>query len=263
MGGEGRSATPGAPVHYLCELKIDGLAHQPPLRARRARLGRDPRRRPRRRGRHRERASASRGIPQRLAGTGHPALVEVRGEVFFHVADFESLNALAGSRMGDRARSPTRATRASGVAPRRRREGKNAPAARRGCIERLSRACACCVHGIGAWPDPPVATQSEVYALLASLGAADEPVLPRRRHASTAADEFIAALRRAPPRRRARDRRHRRQGRRARPARRARRHQPRAALGDRLQVPARAGATRSCSTSWSRSVAPAARRRSR
>ena len=41
------------------------------------------------------------GIPQRLAGAGHPDLVEVRGEVFFPVADFESLNAYQEA-MGER-----------------------------------------------------------------------------------------------------------------------------------------------------------------
>src|SRR5699024_10518815 len=34
------------------------------------------------------------GIPQRLSGSGHPALVEVRGEVFMPTADFERLNDL-------------------------------------------------------------------------------------------------------------------------------------------------------------------------
>ena len=43
------------------------------------------------------------------------------------------------------------------------------------------------VHGIGAWPNPPVATQIEVYELLAGVGAADEPALPRRRLASQGA----------------------------------------------------------------------------
>ena len=47
------------------------------------------------------------------------------------------------------------------------------------------------VHGIGAWPDPPVATQSEVYALLASWGLPDEPLLRGRRRPPQGADEFI------------------------------------------------------------------------
>ena len=38
----------GADFHYLCELKIDGLADQPALRARPARAGGHPRRRPHR-----------------------------------------------------------------------------------------------------------------------------------------------------------------------------------------------------------------------
>ncbi len=32
-------------------------------------------------------------IPERLEGTGHPPLVEVRGEIFFPVAEFDALNA--------------------------------------------------------------------------------------------------------------------------------------------------------------------------
>src|SRR5690606_1908294 len=33
------------------------------------------------------------GIPKKLAGDGHPPLVEVRGEVFIGIAEFERLNA--------------------------------------------------------------------------------------------------------------------------------------------------------------------------
>ena len=91
----------GRPVHYLCELKIDGLALVAALRARPARLGRHPRRRPGGRGRHRERAAGRAASRIASPATGHPALVEVRGEVFFNVADFESLNAYQEP-MGDR-----------------------------------------------------------------------------------------------------------------------------------------------------------------
>jgi DNA ligase (NAD+) len=34
------------------------------------------------------------GIPARLAGEGHPPIVEVRGEVYIPVAAFDDLNAL-------------------------------------------------------------------------------------------------------------------------------------------------------------------------
>ena len=97
------------------------------------------------------------------------------------------------------------------------------------------------VHGIGAWPNPPVRDAERGLRAARSVGAADERALPRRSTRPKGGRRVHRVLRRAPPRRRARDRRHRRQGRRARAARRARRDQPRPALGDRLQVPARAG----------------------
>ncbi len=50
----------GRPVHYLCELKIDGLALSLALRARATRLGGHTRRRAGGGGRHRERAACRR-----------------------------------------------------------------------------------------------------------------------------------------------------------------------------------------------------------
>ncbi|MBT7803823.1 MAG: NAD-dependent DNA ligase LigA, partial [Microbacteriaceae bacterium] len=92
------TAHPGS--SYLCELKIDGLALN--LRYESGVLV----------------SAATRGdgitgedvtenvrhvpsIPHTLAGTRHPALVEVRGEVFFSLADFEALNARQAS-LGDK-----------------------------------------------------------------------------------------------------------------------------------------------------------------
>ena len=60
-----------------------------------------------------------------------------------------------------------------------------------------------------------------------------------------------------------RDRRRRREDRRPRAARGAGRDEPGAALGDRVQVPARGTGHDACTTSWCRSVAPGRRRRSR
>jgi len=171
----------GRRVDYLCELKIDGLALN--LRYENGVLV----------------SAATRGdgvvgedvtenvrmiasIPRRLAGDGHPALVEVRGEVFFTVEAFEHLNAAqvaAGERVFANPRN------AASGSLRQKEEGKSgeALARMRSRIGRLSML----VHGIGAWPDPPVASQSEVYGLLASWG------LPTSTRFEVVADAAAAA----------------------------------------------------------------------
>ncbi|MFG6476515.1 NAD-dependent DNA ligase LigA [Microbacterium sp. P06] len=154
----------GAAVHYLCELKIDGLALS--LRYERGRLVSAATRGDGRVGEDvTDNVRQIRGIPQRLEGTGHPDVVEVRGEVFFNVADFESLNAYQES-MGDRLFANPR--NAASGSLRQKTEGKNEKQLR-AVHERLSR-LRLTVHGVGAWPDPPVQSQSEMYGLLASWG---------------------------------------------------------------------------------------------
>mgnify|MGYP005812650071 CR=1 FL=1 len=80
-------------VHWLCELKIDGLAIA--LLYENGRLVRAATRGD---GRVGEDVTANvrtiATVPERLAGdpAGHPELIEVRGEVFFPVAEFASLN---------------------------------------------------------------------------------------------------------------------------------------------------------------------------
>ncbi|KQO08589.1 aromatic ring-opening dioxygenase LigA [Agreia sp. Leaf244] len=155
----GRSA-----VRYLSELKIDGLAIN--LRYENGVLV----------------TAATRGdgvvgedvtdnvlqikqIPARLKGTGHPPLVEVRGEIFFPVASFDELNA-AQEAAGERVFANPRNAAAGSL--RQKTEGKNAK--QLALVEsRLSR-LRMLVHGIGAWPNPPVAAQSEVYGLLEQWG---------------------------------------------------------------------------------------------
>jgi DNA ligase (NAD+) len=155
----GRSA-----VRYLSELKIDGLAIN--LRYENGVLV----------------TAATRGdgvvgedvtdnvlqikqIPARLKGSGHPALVEVRGEIFFPVASFDELNA-AQEAAGERVFANPRNAAAGSL--RQKTEGKNAK--QLALVEnRLSR-LRMLVHGIGAWPNPPVDAQSEVYDLLAEWG---------------------------------------------------------------------------------------------
>ncbi len=154
----------GRHIDYLCELKIDGLALN--LRYENGRLttaatrgdgvvGEDVT----------QNIRYLTGIPTKLSGTGHPPLVEVRGEVFFPIDSFRELNANqieAGERVFANPRN------AASGSLRQKEEGKN-PAQLELMRDRLAR-LRMLVHGIGAWPDPPVATQSEVYALLAGWG---------------------------------------------------------------------------------------------
>ncbi|MCY7405412.1 MAG: NAD-dependent DNA ligase LigA [Cryobacterium sp.] len=154
----------GRAVHYLCELKIDGLA----INLRYANgvlvsaatrgdgvVGEDVT----------ENIDLVPGIPSRLAGTGHPPLMEVRGEVFFPVAAFDELNA-AQSAAGERVFANARNAAAGSL--RQKAAGKNTDQLRL-MTARLSR-LRMLVHGIGAWENPPVQTQSEVYGLLDGWG---------------------------------------------------------------------------------------------
>nr|WP_166874576.1 NAD-dependent DNA ligase LigA [Salinibacterium sp. ZJ450] len=156
-------------VDYLCELKIDGLAIS--LRYENGRLvtaatrgdgvtGEDVT----------ENVALLSGIPKQLAGSGHPPLVEVRGEVFFPVEAFRELNAeqaAAGERVFANPRN------AASGSLRQKAEGKN-PAQLRLMQNRLSR-LRMLVHGVGAWHGvdengPPVDSQSAVYELLSGWG---------------------------------------------------------------------------------------------
>ena len=195
---EHAAAELSAPVRFLNELKIDGLAIN--LRYEDGELVTAATRGDGRTGED-VTANALRieGIPQRLEGEGHPPLVEVRGEVFMPTKAFAALNdlqvelrerAVAESRTRWEARSTTgtrafdedremlaatrrfptfanpRNTAAGGLRQQlEKKEGleREAGEARLGSL-RLT------VHGLGAWPDPPVGSQSEMYELLKSWG---------------------------------------------------------------------------------------------
>jgi len=82
----------GTAYHYLCELKIDGLAIN--LLYERGRLVRAATRGDGRTGEDvTNNVRTIEGIPHQLAGSGHPAAIEIRGEVFFPVEAFAELNA--------------------------------------------------------------------------------------------------------------------------------------------------------------------------
>jgi NAD-dependent DNA ligase len=77
---------------YLCELKVDGLAVN--LLYEHGRLARGATRGDGRTGEDvTPNIRTIANVPDRLTGKGFPALLEVRGEVYFPVARFEELNA--------------------------------------------------------------------------------------------------------------------------------------------------------------------------
>ena len=174
----------GRRVDYLCELKIDGLAIN--LRYEDGRLtsaatrgdgvvGEDVT----------ENVAFVSGIPIRLEGEGHPPIVEVRGEIFFPVAAFRELNAeqaAAGERVFANPRN------AASGSLRQKAESKNT-AGLDLMHRRLSR-LRMLVHGIGAWANPPVTSQSDTYALLKTWGLPTSPYFQVKKTAAAAA-EFI------------------------------------------------------------------------
>lgn len=140
---------------FLCELKIDGLAIN--LRYRAGRLV----------------SAATRGdgvvgedvtanvmtiggVPRQLIGTGFPDDFEVRGEVFFALADFARLNA----ELVDAGKSPFANPRNSASGSLRQKDPKITG----------SRPLRLLVHGIGAWDDSSISSQVQSYELLHSWG---------------------------------------------------------------------------------------------
>ncbi|KAB1656894.1 NAD-dependent DNA ligase LigA [Pseudoclavibacter chungangensis] len=199
-----REATGGSP-HWLTELKIDGLAIS--LRYEHGILVSAATRGDGRTGEDvTENIGTITDIPQRFIGEvdEFPALVEVRGEIFIPVEAFSRLNELQldlRDRTVEEARERWAARPAASRGPfdeaeARKRAERRFPAfanprnaASGGLRQQLDKkeglereagaarlsALRLYVHGIGAWPDPPVATQSEVYTLLAAWGLPTSP----------------------------------------------------------------------------------------
>ncbi|QEW03365.1 NAD-dependent DNA ligase LigA [Microbacterium lushaniae] len=187
------AASAGRPIRWLTELKIDGLAIS--LRYENGVLSSAATRGDGRVGEDvTGNALQVAGIPQRLSGTGHPPLVEVRGEVFIPVAAFDELNALQArlrervvaeslARGGDEEKATRSAARrfpafanprnAASGGLRQQLEKKSGLELEAGRARLQSLRLF--VHGIGAWPAPPVSSQSEVYGLLAEWGLPTSP----------------------------------------------------------------------------------------
>jgi DNA ligase (NAD+) len=145
--------TGGGP--FLCELKIDGLAIN--LRYENGKLvsaatrgdgsvGEDVTRN----------VMTVKGIPHELTGKNHPAVVEVRGEVFYSLADFAKLN----QSLIDAGKAPFANPRNSASGSLRQKDSSVT----------ASRPLQMIVHGIGAWVDQSVMSQSELYQHLKSWG---------------------------------------------------------------------------------------------
>ncbi|HVE98440.1 MAG TPA: NAD-dependent DNA ligase LigA, partial [Mycobacteriales bacterium] len=146
--GAGRST-------YLCELKIDGLAVA--LVYEHGRLVRAATRGD---GRTGEDVTANvrtlDDVPSRLRGDDVPALLEVRGEVFFPVDGFDALNAS----LVDAGKPPFANPRNAAAGSLRQKDPRVT----------ASRPLRMLLHGVGASDGFAVASQSEAYDALSALG---------------------------------------------------------------------------------------------
>ncbi|MBD8019447.1 NAD-dependent DNA ligase LigA [Brevibacterium gallinarum] len=149
------------PARYLCELKIDGLAVN--LTYEHGRLVRAATRGD---GHTGEDITANvrtiADIPARLAGTGHPARVDIRGEVFIPVEAFRQLN----ESLVEAGKNPFANPRNSAAGSLRQKDPQVT----------AQRPLHMLVHGIAAWQPEDggegteASSQSEVYAQLETWG---------------------------------------------------------------------------------------------
>ncbi|MCX5404447.1 NAD-dependent DNA ligase LigA [Streptomyces sp. NBC_00335] len=162
--------------HYLCELKVDGLAVN--LTYENGRLTRAATRGDGRTGEDiTPNVRTIADIPDRLRGDRIPALVEIRGEVYFPMEKFEELNARLVEAEGKPFANPRNAAAGS----LRQKDPKVT----------ASRPLHMVVHGIGAREGFEIECQSQAYELLHEWGL---PTAQHNKVVSTLAEvrEFIA-----------------------------------------------------------------------
>ena len=145
----------GGDVHYLCEIKVDGVAIN--LLYEQGRLVRAL-----------TRGNGATGedvtlnvrtldsVPVRLTGDDVPELVEVRGEVFFPVEEFTALNV----RLVEAGKAPFANPRNSAAGSLRQKDPRVT----------ASRSLNMVVHGVGARTGFVPARQSDAYVLLGGWG---------------------------------------------------------------------------------------------
>ncbi len=145
----------GADVHFLCELKIDGLAINLLYEG-----GRLTRALTRGDGRTGEDVTLNvrtvRGVPTELTGDDVPELVEIRGEVFFPIEAFGDLNAS----LVEAGKAPFANPRNAAAGSLRQKDPRVT----------ATRPLQMLVHGIGARRGFDIQRQSQAYELLRAWG---------------------------------------------------------------------------------------------
>jgi len=145
---------------WLCELKIDGLACDLVYQDGRlisaatrgdGRVGEDIT----------PNVRTIKAIPQRLRGADIPPLVEVRGEVFFPVADFEELNAS----LVEDGKAPFANARNAAAGSLRQKDPQVT----------ASRPLSMICHGLGVHDGVDVTVQSGAYELMSGWGLPTSP----------------------------------------------------------------------------------------
>jgi DNA ligase (NAD+) len=163
---------PAGGLHWLCELKVDGVALDLVYEE-----GRLVRAATRGDGRTGEDVTLNvrtvRGVPHELAGPNVPRLVEVRGEVYFPVEGFEQLNA----DLVEAGKAPFANPRNSAAGSLRQKDPRVTS----------TRPLRLIVHGLGTTDGVEVTRQSEAYALMKDWGL---PVSPHTRVVDTVAEVF-------------------------------------------------------------------------